>query len=311
MFTSFQHGIREGINSVKRAKGKTLWAALALMFVVLIAHAVTIGVSLLGTATDGLEQRVDIPLFINEAATDLQVDNFRRELNAWRERGDIDSYYELDKDEAFEVFQRSLPNQTVFLERHSLNNPLATRFGIIPVNDAQKVEELEQWLGSDRWYQIIDQASYSQSQKQRQNIRSFLNMLTLAQSIALVIQGMLFVIIALIVMHISHLLIERHQQEFDIKLLVGASFFAIATPIILEVVIIALLGIVLSIVTIVLLQYFVAQLMSALVSSVTGSDAVVSLLTGGIWESLLLNIIIVFVVIIAAATYSIFRHVRS
>jgi len=210
----------------------TIFSILALSLIFFLAHISAAGNLIIGNVIQNLEKKVDIAVFIDPNATDLQISFFRNELEKKVSSGEIIKFNEFSKQEALEKFQNELPDETQFLEKYDLENPFLTVFEIIPPNRKVDAENLQDWLFSDEFHGVIDPQSKNSIGRVR--ISRFLGVTNFLKRTIFSIQILFFSIAFFLIFHAVSVIIRGRNREILIMELMGAKLFFIRLPFILE-----------------------------------------------------------------------------
>lgn len=233
----FQIGSR-----VFRNVGTSLWrnrltvffSSIALALVFLLVHLSMLIGLFVDDFLQNLEKKVDIPVMIQNEASDFHVESFRLELEKKKESGEFLDFWELSKDDALKVFEEKFPDKTQFLERYNLENPLSTVFGIVPNLKKTSYEEIQVWLLSDEFREIIDQKHIQNMSNLRDRFDLFIDASQVTHYATYFFRLFFYLIAFVLVFHVVSLMIHSRSREISIMRLVGARLSFIRSPFILE-----------------------------------------------------------------------------
>ncbi len=206
----------------------------ALSFLFFFMHCAGLGVAVSGGVIDNVQQKIDIAVFLQNSADSFQEEAFRLALERKKKTGEIRDYWKLDKDEAFMMFKEQYPAQTRFLERYQLANPLSTVFGITPQPGAAGAATITQFVLEEQWQTTVDQNRFRQSTEERARAQRVMTVLETSRTFIYALQTFFFAIGFVLVLYFVSEAIRRHHREMVIMRLVGARFFFIRMPYLIE-----------------------------------------------------------------------------
>lgn len=239
---------------VFKSVGSSLWrnrltaffSVLGLSLVFFLVHLSTFVGLISDLLITNLERKVDIAVFIEPDATEIQTMAFRNKLDQWKAQGAITSYWELPKEEALEEFIKRYPSETQFLQNYDLDNPLSSVFGIVPAPDPLKAEQLLAELRSDIWNGLIDPKTFELNAESKTRVQEFLSVTKLAKQGVSVFWIIFLGVSFFLVFYTVSLMIKSNFREMTVMRLVGANMSMIRAPFIIEGLVIALIALLLS-----------------------------------------------------------------
>ncbi len=240
---------------ILRNVGSSLWrnrmaaffSVIGLSLVFFLAHLSAFAGELSDVLIDKVERKVDIAVFIERDATETETSEFRTQLEYKRHIGEIVDFWELSREEALLEFRQKFPDETQFLERYELDNPLQTMFGIIPVASQQGTENLVSWLRSEEWRGVVDAETFRKNDFAKGKIDRFLGITHVAKETVTFFWLMFFAVAFFLVFYTVLLVIKSNFREMTVMRLVGANMSYIRAPFLIEGLIIALVALFVSI----------------------------------------------------------------
>lgn len=233
MFTNGKRVIRSVFLALWRSKVFTLFTSISLAFLFLLLHIFSLGGILSNNFLENIEKRADIAVFIEKDVSKLRLDTFRNELEGKKKKGDIQDFWELPKEEALKEFEKNFPEETLFLKKHNLPNPLSTVFGIIPKTSTDAAN-LEKWILSSDRKGAVDQERFKKHIDARERVKRFIGATSFTGKALYIVQIFFAVISFTLIFYAVLLLVRSHKHEISIMRLVGAQFSYIRFPFILE-----------------------------------------------------------------------------
>lgn len=301
-------------SSMWRNRLAVFFSAIGLSLIFFLVHLSTLVGVLSDLVIENLEKKIDIAVFIERDATLTDVETFRQELAKKRARGEIINYWELPKEKALEEFKRKFPDETQFLDRYEITNPLATVFGIVPQANQQAAQDTLNWLKSDSWHGIIDQDTFTKNAESKSRAEQFLGITRLAKETVSTFRIVFLVAAFFLLFYTVSLIIKANFREMTVMRLVGASMSFIRAPFIIEGLSIALVALWVSTILFVWTASLIERILRNLVSeSGIGSSFLIeffssrSPLTGISWDNGILLFIFSFLAAALAVEYALRR----
>ncbi len=239
--------LRNVSSSLWRNRVAAFFSVVGLSLVFFLAHLSTFVGTLSDLVIENIERKVDIAVFIDREATEGKVDAFRVELSAKQQRGEIFSFWELSRDDALAEFRRKFPDETQFLERYEIDNPLTTVFGIVPISTQRDTETIISWLRSENWRGVIDPETFRKNDFSKAKIDRFLGITRLAKDTVTIFWLVFIAVAFFLVFYTVLLVIKSNFREMTVMRLVGANMSYIRLPYLIEGFLIALTALLLSI----------------------------------------------------------------
>ncbi|PKL36989.1 hypothetical protein CVV38_03840 [Candidatus Peregrinibacteria bacterium HGW-Peregrinibacteria-1] len=235
--------IQLGFNNLWRNK----FLSLATIFVIgTILFIFNIMLNIKFVANESLTeigQKVDINIYLKETVDPSDINELIKIIGAHQ---GVENITYISKDDALEKLKLTQPDLSTAFEKYNLENPLPASISI-QVKSPTYFEELNTFLSQDRFTpyfallntsennSIIDSISTNLS-----NISGFVTHLILWLVITLIIGG------TLIIFNAIKITIHNRKQEIQIMKLVGAPYWFIRLPFIIESVLYVLLAVTLS-----------------------------------------------------------------
>ncbi len=245
--TTFFRICRNVSSSLWRNRVAALFSIIGLSLVFFLAHLSTFVGTLSDLVIDNIERKVDIAVFIDREATDTKVDAFRSELVQKQAKGEIIGFWELTREDALEEFRRKFPDETQFLERYEIDNPLTTVFGIVPIAEREGTENVVHWLRSENWRGVIDPETFRKNDFNKAKVDRFLGMTRLAKETVTLFWAVFIAVAFFLVFYTVLLVVKSNFREMTVMRLVGANMSYIRLPYVIEGVVIAVVALLVSV----------------------------------------------------------------
>ena len=209
---------------------------LTLLMVSFLFFANVFGMEVLKT----IEQKVDLSVTFKENVNQEYINAIAAELET---REDVDSVRIISSDEALEIFRQLHQDDSLIEESlQELGNPLPASINIT-AQEPRFYETIARHLESEKYVPFIDKINYDTS---RNVIDRLIALIDSVKNVALVISITFAILVILITFNTVRLAIYSFREEIDIMRLVGASRWFIQGPFILETMLVAVLGVVMS-----------------------------------------------------------------
>lgn len=244
------YSIREAGHHFVRNGSTTFGAVVTIFLSLFIIGLFAMGSALIDGMVGTVEDQVTIQAFLNDEAADTDVQSLTTEIEGWDE---VESVTYKSKDEALAEYRETMTNKNAPDAVAALDdrNPIPASL-VIKLYDPQNVQSIAERLASNSTFGLIhdeqDQdASYDIQYGQGTVERLF----TVTNWIRIIALGLIILLTFVAFVFINNtirLSISSRRREIAIQRLVGASNGFIRGPFIMEGVLQAVIGAVLSIV---------------------------------------------------------------
>lgn len=231
--------LAEALRSIRANAAVSIAATVTVLIAVFILGAFIPSFLYVQSTVDSQKERVDINVFISDAATVPQVEGLRSQLTALQEQGPIESFTYISKDEALVKLRDRLNDPSILEELPG--NPLPASFEVKPTDPERSDEIIAQLQDSP----AIDPElgiSYGKETADR-----LLSVARFIQWAGLGLISILLVASILLIGNTIRLSIFARRREVEVMKLVGATDWFIRWPFVLEGVIVGFFGGVLAI----------------------------------------------------------------
>jgi cell division transport system permease protein len=278
---------REAIRSIRSNAAISVAAIVTVMIAVFILGTFIPSYIYVQNAVNQEKSRLDIQVYISDAATTAQVTNLQQSVTALQTHGLVKSYVFVSKDQALQKLKSELSDQTIL--NLLPNNPLPASFDVTPSdpgNDAQIATALRGNPAIDTTMpgQGIDYAAKTTNR--------LLSVAKFIQYTGFVLILVLLIAAVLLIGNTIRLSIFARRREVEVMRLVGATNWFIRWPFVIEGIICGVAGAVISVAALYLAKVFVVepwinnnsdQLTKNSVSTIGfGSLALILILAGGL-----------------------------
>jgi cell division transport system permease protein len=231
--------VAEALRSIRANAAVSVAATVTVLIAVFILGAFIPSFLYVQSTVDSQKKRVDINVFISDAATVPQVEGLRSQLTALQERGEVESFVYVSKDEALVKLRDRLNDPSILEELPG--NPLPASFEVKPTDPARSdaiIVQLEDSPAIDTELGI----SYGKETADR-----LLSVARFIQWAGLGLISILLVASILLIGNTIRLSIFARRREVEVMKLVGATNWFIRWPFVIEGIICGLIGAALSV----------------------------------------------------------------
>jgi cell division transport system permease protein len=232
--------LAEALRSIRANAAVSVAATVTVLIAVFILGAFIPSFLYVQSTVDSQKERVDINVFIADSATVPQVEGLRSQLTALQERGEIESFVYISKDEALVKLRDRLNDPSILEELPG--NPLPASFEVKPTDPSRSDAIIAQLQDSP----AIDEElgiSYGKETADR-----LLSVARFIQWAGLGLISILLVASILLIGNTIRLSIFARRREVEVMKLVGATNWFIRWPFVIEGIICGLIGAALSVV---------------------------------------------------------------
>jgi cell division transport system permease protein len=131
--------LAEALRSIRANAAVSIAATVTVLIAVFILGAFIPSFLYVQSTVDSQKERVDINVFISDAATVPQVEGLRSQLTALQEQGPVESFTYISKDEALVKLRDRLNDPSILEELPG--NPLPASFEVKPT-DPERSDEI-------------------------------------------------------------------------------------------------------------------------------------------------------------------------
>lgn len=271
-------GIRDAFKSVFRNFSLSI-ASVSCISITLVVVAIAIIASWnVNSITESIKKDVTIVVFVNQKATDLDLEKIDSELRSIK---NIESVVLKTKEqEKKEMMEESEIFESIMADWDDDESPLKDSF-LIKVS---KLEDIKSTVNQIKKIDLIDVVNYGESM-----VEKMLGAFDIIEKVTIVIVIALVLVNVFLIVNTIKLTIFSRKREISIMRLVGASNFSIKYPFVVEGMIIGMIGSIIPILIVIygytyLYTYFDGVIFSSLIKLIDPQPFVyiVSLLVLGI-----------------------------
>ena len=270
--------LREALRSIRSNAAVSIAATVTVLIAVFILGAFIPSFLYVQSTVDSQKQKVDVDVFISDAATVDQVNGLQTQIEALRTQGQITEFRYVSKDDALVELRERLRDPSILEELPG--NPLPAKFNLQPTDP----ENAEGIIAALEGHPAIDQElgiSYGKETADR-----LLSVARFIQWAGLGLITILLVAWILLIGNTIRLSIFARRREVEVMKLVGATNWFIRWPFVIEGVICGLIGAVLSVALLWAVKVGVVDQWIADADSALTRDEATTI--GFVWLSLLL-----------------------
>ena len=272
--TNFGYSIAEAFRHFFRNLGTSLGAVFTIFLSLFIIGIFIVGSALVDSAIGSVEDQVTINAFISDDATDEQIEAFMEKLESWDNVASVT--FKTKEDALADYAENISSNAEATLAALDGNNPLPRSF-VIEMEDSSQVEEMAEKIKADEDFRAIVEdntpdeddvdadveASVLYGQEEVSRLFQLTDYIRYA---AIAIVAMLTFVAFIFINNTIRLSISARQREIGIMRLVGASNGFIRGPFVMEGVLQAILGALLSIGVLELIRRFALPILEDSIS---------------------------------------------
>ena len=271
-------GIRDAFKSVFRNFSLSI-ASVSCISITLVVVAIAIIASWnVNSITESIKKDVTIVVFVNQKATDLDLEKIDSELRSIK---NIESVVLKTKEqEKKEMMEESEIFESIMSDWDDDESPLKDSF-LIKVS---KLEDIKSTVTQIKSIDLIDVVNYGESM-----VEKMLGAFDVIEKVTIVIVIALVLVNVFLIVNTIKLTIFSRKREISIMRLVGASNFSIKYPFVVEGMVIGMIGSIIPILIVIygytyLYSYFDGVIFSSLIKLIDPQPFVyiVSLLVLGI-----------------------------
>ncbi len=252
-------GIRDAFKSVFRNFSLSI-ASVSCISITLVVVAIAIVASWnVNSITDSIKKDVTIVVFVNQKATDLDLERIDSEL---RDIKNIESVVLKTKEqEKKEMMEESEIFESIMADWDEDESPLKDSF-LIKVSN---LEDIKSTVKQIKKIELIDVVNYGESM-----VEKMLGAFDVIEKVTIVIVLALILVNVFLIVNTIKLTIFSRKREISIMRLVGASNFSIKYPFVVEGMVIGMIGSIIPILIVIygytyLYTYFDGVIFSSLI----------------------------------------------
>lgn len=193
-----------------------------------------------------LSKKIDLVVYVKESTTAEQAQQIARDL---RELPEVREVTYISKDQALQDIKTSYPEIFQAFEKYNLGNPLPASINIITVSP-QSHKNITNFLDNNTYKSLLSNSKSSTSEESEAIMSSVSkNLMKLSGFTHQVIFWLIIVFVlggTLITLNAMQITIYTRKKEIEVMKLVGASYWFIRLPFILEGAIYGILAVLLS-----------------------------------------------------------------
>jgi cell division transport system permease protein len=236
-FRVLKSALRNFRRNVWLSIATTIIMAITLIMMSLLYFANVLGVHVL----QSIQEKVDVSVTFKDDVSDDQIAAISKDISA---REDVKDVRVVSSAQALDIF-RDRHKDDPFIEqslKELEKNPLPANMYIV-ATDPRFYENIVQQLQADKYATFLDKVNFENS---RPVIDKLISVMDHIKNIGLISTVVFAVLVILIMFNTIRLAIYSFREEIDIMRLVGASNWFIQGPFVIEAMIVAFLGVVVS-----------------------------------------------------------------
>lgn len=256
--SNFGYSIREAGHHFVRNGSTTFGAVITIFLSLFIIGLFAMGSVLLDSMVGTVEDQVTIQAFLNDAATDADVETLTETVKSWSE---VESVSYKSKDEALAEYRETMTNKNAPDAVAALDdrNPIPASL-VIKLYEPQNVETVAERLASDATFTSVhDEQDQDPSYDIQYGQGTVERLFTVTNWIRIIALGLIVLLTFVAFVFINNtirLSISSRRREIAIQRLVGASNGFIRGPFIMEGVLQAVFGSIFAIIVLEVIRQF-------------------------------------------------------
>jgi cell division transport system permease protein len=231
--------LAEAVRSIRANAAVSIAATVTVLIAVFILGAFIPSFLYVQSTVDSQKNRVDIDVYISDAAQVSQVQGLQDKLTDLQQQGLVDSFKYVNKDDALVELRERLKDPSILEELTS--NPLPAKFNVKP-SDPERADEIIASIGTGPPVDEELGISYG-----KETADKLLSVARFIQWAGLGLITILLVASILLIGNTIRLSIFARRREVEVMKLVGATNWFIRWPFVIEGVVCGLIGAVLSV----------------------------------------------------------------
>ncbi|NLT34935.1 MAG: ABC transporter permease [Gaiellales bacterium] len=221
--------LSEALGSLRRNYFMTIAAVLTVLLSMTVLGAVLMIASNIDGLLRDIKNQVEITVYLEDAATTEQIEEFQQEIVSWEEVKDVRF---ISKEEALEIMKEEFEDNPEIVDSLTVN-PLPASFEISLKDPEQADIVAARFEGSD----IVNDVNYGAELAER-----IFSVTNVARNIMVVFIAVLALVAVLLISNTIRLSIFARRREVEIMKLVGATNWFIRWPFVLEGLAVGLVG---------------------------------------------------------------------
>jgi cell division transport system permease protein len=226
--------LREALRSIRANAAISVAATVTALIAVFILGAFIPSFMYVRSAVDAQTAKVDVDVYISDAASVAQVNSLRDTINGLRTSGTVAEVTYVSKDDALRIMRERLRDPSVLDELPS--NPLPAKFNVRPA-EPEGADVIVAAVKDNAALDPTEGIVYPESTADR-----LLTAAKFVQWAGLVLIGILLLASVLLIGNTIRLSIFARRREVEVMRLVGATNWFIRWPFMIEGVICGLVG---------------------------------------------------------------------
>lgn len=221
--------LSEALGSLRRNYFMTIAALLTVLLSMTVLGVVLVFASNINGLLQDIKNKVEITVYLQDAATGEQVESLQQEIVAWNEVKDVRF---ISKEEALQILKEDFKDHPEIVQSMS-SNPLPASFEI-SLKDPEEADVVAQRFEGNS---IVSEVRYGKEIAER-----IFRVTAVARNIMLAFIGVLAIVAILLISNTIRLSIFARRREVEIMKLVGATNWFIRWPFVIEGMTVGLVG---------------------------------------------------------------------
>jgi len=242
----FQKALNLSISNLWRNKILSLATIFVIATILFIFNIILAINFITNDALENLNQKVDLVVYLQESTTLSQANQISEQLNSIE--GVINVEY-TSKDQALQQIEKTHPDITTAFKKYSLGNPLPASLNITTTHPSYHLQ-IAEFLEQDQFQAYLssiisndtngNSAILTSVSRNLLSVTNFANQLIFWLILIFLIGG------ALIILNAIQITIFNRKKEVEVMKLVGASYWFIRLPFIIESIIYGICAVIVS-----------------------------------------------------------------
>jgi cell division transport system permease protein len=245
---------REAIRSIRSNVAISVAAIVTVMIAVFILGTFIPSYLYVQSAVNQEKSRLDIQVYVADAATDAQVTNLQTAITNLQRQGLVKSYSFVSKQQALDKLKSELSDQSIL--NLLPNNPLPASFDLIPSDPSKDAQVAAALRGNAAIDTTMTGQGINYAAKTTDRLLSVAKFIQYTGFVLIVI---LMIAAILLIGNTIRLSIFARRREVEVMRLVGATNWFIRWPFVIEGIICGVIGAVASVVALYLAKVFIVE----------------------------------------------------
>lgn len=253
-FSLVQRASSLALNNIWRNKFLSLATIFVIGTIIFIFNIILAVNFIAKTALNDLNKKIDIIAYVKESVTVEETQNLIKDLSQIE---GVEKVQYTSKEDAIKQLKKTHPDISIAFEKYSLGNPLPASVNIVTLSPEYR-KKIEETLSQEKYQKalsnIVSVNNNSNNQIMSSVAKNLIDVNNFANQVIFWLIAIFIIGGSLIMLNAIHLTIFNRKREIGIMKLVGAPYWFIRLPFILESVVYGILAVLISLALLYLLS---------------------------------------------------------